>query len=232
MPAHRGYKSVVLTSRCIWSCSGNKWAADPFAHRERKGSGSPSASGSAELGMRALHRKGRMSGQIHNAPTAPGCATAAAGVGGAPEPGAALGEQALSLLVWDVSANECDYSAAHTSPPVTLWHCLTPRTCSLSALHRQPCCRNGNANVSLIVLSHPIWSHLSAVMHTHMHTLKNFCPEASKPNSALLVEETQQEVVQSACVLSDPFYSVLQAGWALWYKSTGGSGKKALPSGV
>ncbi|RLV98763.1 hypothetical protein DV515_00010340, partial [Chloebia gouldiae] len=40
-------------------------------------------------------------------------------------------------------------------------------------------------------------------MHTHMHTLQDFCPEASKANSALLVKETQQEVVESAC---PPFY--------------------------
>lgn len=42
-------------------------------------------------------------------------------------------------------------------------------------------------------------------MHMQTHTLKDVCPEAFKTISALLVEETQQEVVQSACALSDLF---------------------------
>lgn len=70
---------------------------------------------SGELEMRALHRKGRMSGQIYNISTALSLAAAAAQVRGASDTLVALGEKALSMLVLDVAVNEYDYSPAHMS---------------------------------------------------------------------------------------------------------------------
>jgi len=48
--------------------------------------------------------------------------------------------------------------------------------------------------------------------HAHAHTLRDICPKALKPSSALLVEEEQQEAVQA---LTGLVHSIL---WALQYK--------------
>lgn len=66
------------------------------------------------LEMRALHRKGRMSGQICVS-TALSLAAAAAQVRGASDTLVALSEKALSMLVLDVAVNEYDYSLAYMS---------------------------------------------------------------------------------------------------------------------
>lgn len=68
-----------------------------------------------EQELRALHRAGKMSGQIYSISTALSLTAAAAQVRGASDTLVALGEKALSMLVLDVAVNEYDYSPAHTS---------------------------------------------------------------------------------------------------------------------
>lgn len=151
--------------------------------------------------MRALHGKGGMSGQIYDISTALNLAAAVAQVRGASDALVALGEKALSVLVVDVAVNEYDYSPAHMSLSINRGAPL-PDTlnmfsfcfASCSLLHKWQCkCFLDNfvtPNLIKFIRCH-------ARAHTHM--LEDVCPEALKPNSALLVEETQQEVVQSAC---------------------------------
>lgn len=117
-----------------------------------------------------------MLGRICSISTALSLTAAMAPVRAASHTLVALGEKALSMLVLDVTVNECDYSPARTSLPISCGvQLLTPWTCSLSALHRAACCINGNANVFLIILSHQIWSNLFCLMHTHIHS-ETFAP--------------------------------------------------------
>lgn len=120
------------------------------------------------------------------------------------------------MLVLDVAVNDCDYSPAHTSLSINHGALLPDtlnmfpfRFASCSLLHKWQCkCFLDNFVTPDLIK----FIRCRAQAHTHTHTLKDICPEALKPNSALLVEEMQQEVVQRACALTDLFKSVLWAG--------------------
>lgn len=111
------------------------------------------------------------------------------------------------MLALDVTVNEYDCSAAHMSPSIN-HGLLLPDTlnmfsfcfASCSLLHKWQCkCFLDNfvtANLIKFIQCHA---------HTHRGSFKDICPVALTPNSALLVEETQQEVVRSACAFSDLF---------------------------
>lgn len=60
-----------------------------------------------------------MLGHICSISTALSLTAAMAPVRAASHTSVALGEKALSMLVLDVTVNECDYSLAHTSLPIS-----------------------------------------------------------------------------------------------------------------
>lgn len=159
----------------------------------------------SEPEMRALHREGRMSGHIYSTSAALSSTAATAQVRGASDTLVALGKKAMSMLVLDVTVNECDHSPAHTSVPISCGVQLPDTlnmflvcfaSCSLLHKWQRKCFLDNFVTPNLIKF---------ILSHAHAYTLKDICPEALKPNSALLVEETQQEVVQNACALADLF---------------------------